>query len=232
MVSPRVLPQVPRVAYTIPQRLNQIRFIRPSTDLVEIAGAKFTPLEKRLMEETRAYTQKYGVETARIIDRNGKNLELILDERPMGVSAEVYDDISSCTNLELISKIIKEHINYDLFNCTHIHSHARKVPLSGVDILTMLAINARKLIATTPNGGFSSLETPIFPPFLKPWKNPKTAAREISELQVCKLKELGIFEGDAIFNASDEKITEYSAFSTGLLQDFADRFGFQFHNNI
>lgn len=230
MVSPRVIPQVPRVAYTIPQRLNQIRFIRPSADLVEIAGAKFTSLEKRLMEETRVYTQKYGIETARIIDRNGKNLELILDERPLNVNAKIYKFSASDSNLELISKIIKN--TYDLFNCTHVHSHARDIPLSGVDVLTMLAINAKRIIATTPNGGFSFLEAPIFPPFLRPWKNPKTAAEKISELQVSKLKELGIFEESSFFNASDEKITEYSAFSTGLLQDFADRFGFQFHNNI
>lgn len=230
MVSPRIIPQVPRVAYTIPQRLNQIRFLRPSADLVEIAGAKFTPLEKRLMEEARTYTQKYGVETARIIDRNGKNLELILDERPLNVNAKIYDCSASDSNFEIISKIIKN--TYDLFNCTHIHSHAMEIPLSGVDVLTMLAINAKKVIATTPNGGFSSLEMPIFPPFLKPWKNPKTAAEKLSELQVSKLKELGIFEKDALFNASDEKISEYSAFSIGLLQDFADRFGFKFHSNI
>jgi len=195
-------------------------------DTVEIAKAEFTPFEKKLMEEVRQYSLEHGVETARVLDKKGDLLDLELIELPNNVTAIGKRQFELLNYMGIIGRFIKRTINYDFVGRkgTYIHSHTSNVPLSGTDVIQMTGRKMKKIIATTPDGSFSSLEQTKYPKA----KNYLDAAKKIATAQCEKAKELGL----KFNNTNPEKMSEYSSFSIKLLQDFADKFGFKFEHNF
>lgn len=102
-------------------------------------------METKLMQEVRNYGMENGLETARIMDKEGDIIHLKMAETPLSISFPEQGFISLFLRLD---------------NSNFIHYHPRNLPLSFNDISTMYNLQISKMTAVTPNGGVSSL---IFP---------------------------------------------------------------------
>lgn len=231
---------IQKLSSTIASSVAKIKLTKPLTvvhDTVVLAQNDFTPLEKKLMEEVRLYSQKHNVETARVISMRGDLLDL-------DVTLESYNhtSVASKVGMKLFGKDLgilgkKLKLKKDLKNSIYIHSHTIDTPLSAQDIMYLLSSKIRKITATTPNGHFSSLEIPK-----NLFYNKKKAITESIKMQYMRelrnlnlgLLDFGI-DSKTIYHFSDAdfgKMKEYHDFSIKQLEDFADKFGFKFKHNF
>lgn len=236
MFTSKIGSTVSNITHNILPKLKPTKIPANSSDVVEVQRFQFAPIEQRLMTEVRQYTQKHGVETARVVNKNGRKLDVTVTESAQ--KAEVFPkniDFEPKNRKAAIKSAFKK-IKYmtSLWNCSFIHSHPYETPLSGLDVFSMLKMGAKKMIATTPSGGCSSLEMPSTLTFLTHGPKIVRAAIKISKLQEMKLKELNLVENGAynFEKISSEQLKEYNDFSINLLQDFADRFRLKFQHNL
>lgn len=215
----------------------QYKNIPQIADSVEIAGARFSPLELQLMEDIRRYGIDTNLETACVIDKKGKLLDLDVIESAGStsiMSKEGFKFLGMDIGLGPIGHLLE--LQRQVLKGTFIHNHPAEVPLSGTDVNVMLTLRLKKMIATTPGGGFSYLKRPDNSNFIIPDIKCIKAATELANAQYKKLKELGmIMEIDSIPKAdfTDPKKTKaYSDFSIKKLEEFARRFGFEFKHQL
>lgn len=205
---------------------------------IQNISSEFTPLEKRLMNEVRQYSEKNGVETARLINKNGRFKEMKLIESPMLVTLLDPKGIKIFgRDLGVLGHLLRTIVK--LNKATIIHSHVTKGPLSSQDLNPIILGNAKKVTATTPDECFSSIENPkkIRTPYqIERWMNLK---KKLAKLQTEKSLELGIIKlnsktkmPELNLSATTEELKEYSDFSIKLLQDFSDKCGFKFKHNF
>lgn len=216
-----------------------IKKINPlnTKNFTESTVKEFTDLEHKLMQEVRSYSQVNGVETVRVINKNGRNVKNKAIEKPLFTTPLSANGMILGHDFGLIGQIIKG--GFEHCQGTFIHSHTADVPLSSQDLRPLVAQAYRKIIAITPNGSISSIERPKgHLNFLKIRKMFKER-KKFSEIQTQKAKELGLLSINSAtlmpewnFNASTERVKEYSDFSIKLLQNFANKFGFRFFNNF
>lgn len=208
------------------------------TDVVDIATSNFSPLERKLMDEVRAYTQESGKETARIINRNGKQLDIRTEETQISVRTCTKNTLAFDSKHKLKSIVsIAKGIN-ETFKCSFVHSHTADTPISSQDVMSMLTVGMKKMVAITPNGGISSMEIPSIRGLIKHREAPTLETKRISKLLDKKAKELGVLKIDILEGTVDpnsldpEKLKQYSAYAVGLWQEFANKFGLKFEHNM
>lgn len=231
MFIPKLSSSISNIVHLPLQKLNPTRFLTKAADVVEITSEKFTPLEKRLMDEVREYSRKSGLETARIIDKQGKLVDMELWENPFYVTAISKKNIKVFNyDFGITGRIIKTlTANH---KSTMIHSHVANSPLSSQDLRPLIFRIYKKIIATTPDGSFSSIERLNDFGNIFKLKKMLKARKGIAESQLKKASELKLMEkGHLKLTADAETFKEYSNFSIKLIQDFADKFGFKFEHN-
>lgn len=197
-------------------------------DAISFQG-RLTTLEQKVMEEIAAYSKRHGVETARVISRHGKLLDLKVTEARTFCSLEGREEL----NILGIKIIIKG------YNETHIHSHPIDLPLSSGDVEYLLVSPIRKTIAVTTKGHYSSIERPMnFSRILDPVKY-HNDLRQLNLLQLQRGGDLGLITVNDMgfteyhFKGADEsKVKEYIQYSIKTLQDFADKTGYRFEHNF
>ena len=195
---------------------------------VKITGLNDSPIEQLLRNEVISYSIQNGVETARIIDKKGMVRDLDIFEFPNHVSVMSKDGKFFGHDFGIIGKLLKTALI--LRKGTYIHSHTKNMPLSGTDIIFMIRGQVQKVVATTPNGNFSSMEMPKHP---KMWLNQKKYLKGVNEIhasQSAKLQKLGLAytSEEGYKNVTPENLEEYSNLSNQILQNFANKFGFNF----
>ena len=129
--------------------------------------ANFNKAEQQAIDMVRAYSQKYGVETAQII-KNGINItdKFQISEAPDAVMVSASNEVDKIFDLKGLSKIkafinsVKSMINFkqDLQDSIYIHSHTTEMPLSPADIYTGVRFGIKKMVAVTPSGKTSVVE--------------------------------------------------------------------------
>lgn len=190
--------------------------VEKSGDIAEFGLAMFTLLERQLMKEVRDYTREHGVETVRIIDRYGSQVNLHLKESngEIQYSLSVSELFKHPAFLLQPSNCRFDPMKHILSESTHIHSHPAVIPLSGEDIVQMLMYDTKKEIATTPNGGYSYMEVPDFAQFLKLGDAPLIEAEVIKLAQKTFARKINLLTEDTLTleRVTPENLKKYNRF--------------------
>ncbi|OGI00502.1 MAG: hypothetical protein A2Y25_03535 [Candidatus Melainabacteria bacterium GWF2_37_15] len=190
------------------------RIIDARIPIVKIGNARFTRIEADVMEYVTRRGKERGVEILRVINKKRR-----------------LEDLRDFCNESKHSVGIHSWAT-DFTNSTLIHNHPNGFPVSVSDISFMMHNCARKIIATTPCGGFSLMKQPKVSRDL--WRRPKpdfsTLGKLRNELDTKKC-ELGL-DKETILNLDEKIIKEYIDFAIPQLQKFANEVGFTFKHKL
>lgn len=185
-------------------------------------------LEKKLINEVWQYGNKHNLETAKIIDKNGKLLNMTMEETPLGINFPNQSFLDMFFAFE---------------NSNFIHNHTFELPLSFVDINTLLNMQIHKMTAVTPKGKISSLVFPknkmirIEDGVVVSPKNSFEMSTDVAKLsneEINYLKHLKLFdENEQKFlsnfrSAPEDIIKKLYNWRNSKIQDFADKFGLEY----
>lgn len=227
------------------QKLCRSKPINKGIDTVEISGVKFTKLEQELMNEVREYSKEKLVETAKIIDKKGaliNNLKTIESEYFVTLidnkDFKIFGHKPKNDTVQLLGKLLKGIKS--MYKGTMIHSHIINGPLSSQDLKPFIFLNMKKVLATTPDGYFSYIGKQKHSNILVNIRRTAKARKQLGSQQTQKAIELGLITKTKEYpflelnhkNGTPEQLKEYSDFSIKLLQDFANKFGFEFKHNF
>lgn len=181
--------------------------------------------EKALRQEVIEYGIETKLETIRLI-RNNKRFNL-----------KLIESRGSCNLADLSQE-------YKFKNAILIHNHNAGYPISPNDINTFFNCSCKKIVATTPNGKFSSIERPFKKYTHKQKDIIKSDIIELNKILIKKSNELGLTFTDeygntfglALHNIKSEAIinliSKYAKFSIYKINAFAEKNGLIFKTDI
>ncbi len=207
------------VKLVIPLQVSGVEGIRCTQRLTDdvvnleskISENFFSSLEIKLINEIKGCK----IENARVIDKSGnlaKDIEFIGDKYSIRLSPE-------CA--------FKEGAMDKFVDSIYIHNHPLNAPLSSNDIYQMATLKIKKMVACTPDGGYSVMERikPISEMNYSELIN--NAGKLISE-EIQKMKQLGKIRGITDL----QRMEMLNSWRYERFGSFAKEFGLEFKNSI
>lgn len=179
-------------------------------DIFQLGKNKFTQLELELMKRLRSLK----LEDARVINKNG----ILLDDIKF---------INDKYSVKFDPSIPKELLLKRIENSTFIHNHTYKTSLSSKDFYFMANISLKKIIATTPDGGYSVLKK------IGSWNRDqridfRSACCDLINKEYTKQLELKSIRGIT----NPERLNRFNEWKSKEFGKLANEFGLKFENKI
>jgi hypothetical protein len=171
----------------------------------------FTSLEKEIIDKIKSSKR----EEATVIDKKGniaKDLIFIGDKTSVRLFPLLLFDDNAMAKFK---------------DSTFIHNHTSNTPLSSADINSMASLKIKKIIACTPNGGFSIMERKV-PIEDMNYSYFRDKTDHLVQEEIKEMKALGKTRG--ITNL--QRFELLHKWREERFKTFADEFGLEFKNNI
>ena len=185
------------------------------SDIVSSTKSKFSKLEQEIMNSIKSLK----IENGHLIDKNGilrKDLKFIGDESRCKLDPEQFKNPAFSATLKQIFE-----------DSTFIHNHPCKAPLSATDFYFMASRRMKKIIATTPDGGYSFIER------ARNWTETKhrdfqSACCDLVVKVYAETKKLASTRG--ITNV--ERMNRFNEFKHKEFEKITSDFGLKFENKV